>query len=100
MPAAVPIKVVDEYGTPVRGMVAVSYWLEPSGRVAKVVEYVPIQIGVGLKVAKSRGGKSRGGTGVIRQRGGDYCGLPSACRRRGQWACRMRCNDDVSGEQR
>ena len=76
MPAAVPIKVVDEYGTPVRGMVAVSYWLEPSGRVAKVVEYVPIQIGVGLKVAKSRGGKSRGGTGVIRQRGETIADCP------------------------
>jgi hypothetical protein len=46
MPSAVPIRVVDEYGMPVPGMVAVFYWLEPSGRIAKVVEYVPIQNGV------------------------------------------------------
>jgi hypothetical protein len=48
MPSAVPIRVVDEYGTSVLGMVAVFYWLEPSGRIAKVVEYVPIQNGVAL----------------------------------------------------
>ena len=48
MPSAVPIRVVDEYGTTVPGMVAVFYWLEPSGRIAKVVEYVPIQSGVAL----------------------------------------------------
>ena len=48
MPSAVPIRVVDEYGTSVLGMVAVFYWLEPSGRIAKVVEYVPIQNGIAL----------------------------------------------------
>jgi len=48
VPSAVPIRVVDEYGTTVPGMVAVFYWLEPSGRIAKVVEYVPIQNGVAL----------------------------------------------------
>ena len=32
MSYAVPIRVVDEYGTTVPGMVAVFYWLEPSGR--------------------------------------------------------------------
>lgn len=48
MPSAVPIRVVDEYGMTVPGMVAVFYWLEPSGRIAKVVEYVPIQNGVAL----------------------------------------------------
>lgn len=48
MTVAVPIRVIDEYGTPVLGMVAVFYWLEPGGRIAKVVEYVPIQSGVAL----------------------------------------------------
>jgi hypothetical protein len=48
MPKAVPIRVVDESHATVAGMVAVFYWLEPSGQVGKVVEQAPIENGVAV----------------------------------------------------
>jgi hypothetical protein len=48
MAHAVPIRVMDENGAAVPGMVAVFYFLEPSGQIGKVVDHVPIQNGVAV----------------------------------------------------
>jgi hypothetical protein len=46
MPVAVPIKVVGEGGATVPGTIAVFYWLDQTGEIAKVVEHAPIENGV------------------------------------------------------